>query len=96
MAANPLDAHAPTTARGDDMKPMLTKEQLDDYFRSDRISSHAYNTIEAAVELLTEPCTCHIYGTERDSMGAWICKPCYDKQTFLATYHGTSDKGVTR
>lgn len=33
-------------------KPLLTRKQLDDYFRSDRISSYAYNTIERMAELL--------------------------------------------
>lgn len=49
-------------------------------------------TIEEAVSLLEEPCVCHSCAVKRDAMGAWICKPCHDKEAFLARYRGNPDK----
>lgn len=67
------------------------KQHVDDEgcFVDVNLDDRIAHTIEAMAALLEEPCVCHSCAVKRDAMGAWICKPCHDKEAFLATYHGT-------
>lgn len=68
------------------------KEFREQVAARDRVIASLEAERDKAVELLKEPCLCGEENDHRDSMGAWICKPCFDKQKFLASIGGEVKK----